>query len=146
MPVCKNCGARISKFDSDMCPVCGCKKPLEGVSSETVEITSEISLGSPEFKNYHFTNRKIVCVLFALLGVLGTGFFYAKYKKAGLYWLLINLVIIGGFGSLLAFLVNLGPLWGFLIPTIAMYVVNIGIGIYFLTKPNLKDGQGEFMH
>ena len=44
MPSCRNCGARLSKFDSDICPVCGTKRPLEGVSSETVEITSQVDL------------------------------------------------------------------------------------------------------
>ena len=32
MPYCKNCGARITKFEKDICPVCGQKKPLEGAS------------------------------------------------------------------------------------------------------------------
>ena len=44
MPNCRNCGARLSKFDTDLCPVCGIKNPLQGTSSETVEITSQIDL------------------------------------------------------------------------------------------------------
>ena len=48
MPNCRNCGARLSKFDTDLCPVCGIKNPLEGISSETVEITSQIDLALPE--------------------------------------------------------------------------------------------------
>ena len=42
MPICRNCGARIEKFNKDICPICGEKKPLEGVNSETVEITGQI--------------------------------------------------------------------------------------------------------
>ena len=44
MPSCRNCGARLSKFDSDICPVCGTKKPLEGVSTETIDITSQVDM------------------------------------------------------------------------------------------------------
>lgn len=146
MPVCKNCGSRITKFDKDMCPICGSKNPLEGVSSETIEITSEIDLGNPEFKNYHFTSRLITCLLFAIFGVFGCGFFYAEYKKTGLIWLLINAVIIGGIGSLLAFVTPLSILWGYLTPVIVCYACNIAMGLYFLLKSNLKDGNGEFMH
>ena len=39
MPNCRNCGARITKFDKDICPVCGTKNPLQGVGSETMEVT-----------------------------------------------------------------------------------------------------------
>ena len=48
MPNCRNCGARLSKFDTDLCPVCGIKNPLEGTSSETVEITSQIDLSKAQ--------------------------------------------------------------------------------------------------
>lgn len=146
MPVCNNCGSRISKFDKDMCPICGALKPLEGVSSETIEITSEIKLGNHEFKNYQFTSRLITCLLFVFLGIFGAGFFYAKYKKAGLIWLIGNVVVIGGLGSILAFLTNMGILWGYLVPLFVCYFINIVAGLYFLLKSNLKDGNGEFMH
>lgn len=145
MPVCRNCGARISKFDNDMCPICGVKKPLEGVTSETVEITTEINMNDPSFKNYKPTKRSIACLLFCLLGIFGAGFYYVKRVKLGLIWLAINLVLIGGLGTVLAFVVNIGPLLGYLIPVGVCYLANIGIGIYQLAKPNLKDGNGEFM-
>ena len=146
MPVCKNCGSRISKFDKDMCPVCGMISPLEGVTSETIEITSEIQLGNHEFKNYRFTSRLVTCFLFVFLGIFGAGFFYAKFKKAGIIWLIGNLVFIGALGALLAFPLKVGILWGFLIPTFACYFINICCGLFFLLKSNLKDGNGEFMH
>ena len=54
MPTCRNCGARLSKFDKDICPVCGTPDPLKGVTSETVEITSQVDLSqdpqSPKLK------------------------------------------------------------------------------------------------
>ena len=145
MPVCRNCGARISKFDKDMCPVCGFKNPLDGVSSETIEITSEIKVGNAEFKEYKQTKRVVLFLMFALIGIFGSGFFYAKYKKYGLIWLIANLVFIGGLGSILAFLTPLPILWGYLIPLFAAYGLNIGFGVFFLIKPSIKDGNGEFI-
>ena len=55
MPSCRNCGARLSKFDKDICPVCGAKNPLEGVSSETIDITSQIDISG--FSD----GQKVVC-------------------------------------------------------------------------------------
>ena len=41
MPNCRNCGARITKFDKDICPVCGQKNPLMGVDVvKSVEVTN----------------------------------------------------------------------------------------------------------
>ena len=144
MPVCRNCGSRISKFDNDICPVCGEKNPLKGVTSETVEITTEIDMQDKSF-NYKPTKRSIACLFFCLLGVFGAGFYYIKRVKFGLIWLAINLALIGGLGTILAFVVNIGPLLGYLLPTAACYLANIVIGVYQLAKPNLKDGNGEFM-
>lgn len=145
MPVCKNCGARISKFDKDMCPVCGAKAPLEGVSSETIEITSEIKLGTPEFKAYKETKRSTMFLLFALVGIFGSGFFYAKFKRMGLIWLICNIVFIGVSGVLLSFFTKVGYLWGFLIPLFIAYGFNIIVGFYFFLKHDFKDGNGEFI-
>ena len=145
MPVCKYCGSRISKFDNDMCPVCGTKKPLEGVTSETIEVTSEIDIKNPDFKAYKQTKRVTAFLLFSLVGIFGAGFFYAKFKKYGIIWLIANVVTIGGLGSILAFLAGLGPIWGYVIPLVACYLINIGFGLFFLFKPSLKDGNGEFI-
>ncbi len=145
MPICKNCGSRITKFDSDMCPICGAKKPLEGVTSETVEITTELNMKDPSFKQYKPTKRIVAFLLSLFVGVFGAAFFYIKQKRFAFIWLGLNLLIIGGVGSILAWLTNVGPLWGYLIPLFAMYGFNIGVGIYFLVRPDLKDGNGEFM-
>ena len=50
MPTCRECHSRISKFDKDICPVCGAKNPLDGVTSDTIEITHEIDISNPEFQ------------------------------------------------------------------------------------------------
>ena len=145
MPVCKHCGSRITRFDKDICPVCGEKAPLEGVSSETIEITSNFNLNEEEFKTFRPCTRFKVFLLFTLLGWTGATIFYTRYVLQGFLWLLINLVIIGGVGSLLAFMTPLGILWGYLIMLIAAYVINIGVGIFSYLKRNLKDNRGEFL-
>ena len=82
MPICRNCNSRISKFDKDRCPVCGTISPLKGVTSETVEVTSEIDLTSGEY-NFKPKDRNIVMLLFTLIGFTGAGFFYLKKNKFG---------------------------------------------------------------
>ena len=61
MPYCKNCGSRITKFDKEICPVCGEKKPLDGAVSDTVEITTELNVKDKNIgKIYkgHFLRRR----------------------------------------------------------------------------------------
>lgn len=144
MPVCKNCGARITKFNNDYCPVCGEKQPLKGVTSDTVEITSQINLSSNEF-NFAPKERSITSILFFLLGFTGAGFFYLVKNKLGLIWLFSNLLAIALLFLLFYFPVNLGLMWSIIIPFIISYIVNIGVGIYYLIKDNIKDGRGVFI-
>ena len=59
MPYCRNCRARITKFEKDICPVCGTRNPLDGANSDTVEITSQLDLGQK-------ANRKIYKAHFRL--------------------------------------------------------------------------------
>jgi RNA polymerase subunit RPABC4/transcription elongation factor Spt4 len=144
MPNCKNCGSRISKFDKDICPVCGFVHPLNNVKSETVEITSEISISSDALK-YKSKSKLTTFILFFLVGFLGVGYFYLSYKKRGLIWLIINVLFILGLSILLAYPLNFGLIYGILIPFIISYLVNTGIGIYYLAKNDVKDGRGDFL-
>ena len=145
MPKCKNCGTRLSKFDKDMCPVCGEKNPFEGVSSETIEITSNLDINKEEFASYHPTKRIVAFVLFALLGFLGVGFFYTKYKKVGLIWLISNLCFIAGLLLILLYAAKMEVVWSILIPLFVVYGINLFTGFFFLVKKDLKDGNGEFL-
>lgn len=144
MPRCKNCGARITKFNKDMCPVCGERAPLRGVESDTVEITSEIDLKNNDFK-FKPKERSITSILFFTLGWTGAGFFYLLKNKAALIWLAINIVLIGLLFLLFYFPLNLGVVWSIIIPFIVSYIINIGVGIYYLLKQDIKDGRGEFI-
>jgi len=145
MPKCKNCGARLSKFDKDICPVCGVQRPLDGVSSETIEITSNLDLSSPEFKDFKPHTKLGLFLWFALLGWTGAPYFYLKYPKCGVVWIILTILIEGGLGCALLFGAKMSPLWSFLIPAISIYIINIIFGILFFFKKNLKDGNGEFL-
>ena len=143
MPICKNCGSRIEKFNKDLCPICGTKKPLEGVSSETVDITGQIDIGNSDFK-FRQTKKSTLLLLFVLVGFTGAGFFYMKHKKYGLIYLIASLILIGLGGFLISLTPNMMP-WGFLIAYGVSEVLGIILGLYLFFKKNLKDGQGEFI-
>ena len=144
MPSCRNCGARLSKFDSDICPVCGTKKPLEGVSTETIDITSQVDMSGFTAGQKVVRRRKTLLLYFLLVGFTGAGFFYLKQKRNALLWLLGNLVVIGG---LFAFFFALGLhiALAIILPIVTVYVLNAGVAFLYYYLPNLKDGEGEFV-
>lgn len=147
MPKCRNCGARLSKLDKDICPVCGTKNPLEGVSSETIEITSQLSFDSAEFETYRPCTKSTALVLFASLGFSGAGWFYLNFFHVAIIWAFVNIgILIGGVGSLLAFLTPVGIVWGYIIMLLVCYLINIITGVMIYFKANMKDGRGEFLH
>jgi len=144
MPNCRNCGARLSKFDTDICPVCGIKNPLQGVSSETVEITSQIDLNQMKEGQQVVRRRKTLTLLFYTLGFTGAPFFYIKKAVMGLIWLICNLLVMGGLFALFYFTVkNLAV--AIIVPILVTYVVNAIVGVVYNFLPNIKDGEGEFI-
>ena len=145
MPNCKNCGARITKFDKDICPVCGCKNPLQGVTSETVEITTQIDVSQFQEGQKVVCRRKIVLLLFCLIGFIGAPFFYLKHKKFALIYLIINVLVLGGLFALSYFLLGWPVVAAILAPIGIVYLVNIVLGIVYYFLPDLKDGEGAFV-
>lgn len=145
MPICRECKSRISKFDKDVCPICGCKNPLDGVSSETVEITSQLDTSSPEFKEYKPCKKLVIFFLFLLIGWTGAAYFYMHYFKKGLIHLICNLIIMGLLVCAFLFLIKLDLLLSILIPILVIYIFNVSFGLFFLLKNDLKDGRGEFL-
>ncbi len=144
MPVCRYCGARIEKFNKDRCPVCGELEPLKGVTSDTVEITTEIDLTEELKKDYHPKTKKKFFLFSALLGWTGIQFHYLRYFKVGLIWMAINLAILAG--GFCAFYFGLGNLLlGLLIPILLVYASNISLGVAVLKKTSIKDGNGNLL-
>ena len=145
MPTCRECHSRISKFDKDRCPVCGCVNPLEGVSSETVEITSQIDLNGADFANYKPRKRITAFFLSLFLGFFGAPFFYLGWKKCAIGSIVFNLAFIGGIGTLFALCTPLGFALGYVIALAIMFVINGLIGLIFVFKDSIKDKDGEFI-
>ena len=144
MPVCRHCGSRISKLDKDRCPICGELNPLEGVSSDTVEVTSVVDITSDDVYGFKPKKRRTFILLSCLIGWLGTQFFYLKYLRAGFIWLLVNLVILGGGFSAFFFGVH-SLLLAILIPLLVVYAANITFGFVIYLKPSFKDADNNLL-
>ena len=144
MPVCKNCHARIDKFNKDRCPVCGVENPFEGVTSETVEITTNIDTESIKL-DYHPRKRNRLLLYFITLGYLGVPFFYLYQKVAGIIYALVNLAVIAGLTVVFAIPCNIHIALAVVISLLIVILINSLVGLYFFKKQNLKDGRGDFL-
>ena len=145
MPKCKVCGTRLTKFDKDICPVCGAKSPFGDEMNETVDITSEIDINNPEFKDAFPRSRKKAFFLFTFLGWTGYPFYYVRKKKLFIIWLFINLAIIAGL-SVAFYFITKHIYAGILIAFAVSIIINSFIGLYYLLFPDVKDGSGEFLN
>lgn len=145
MPICKYCGARIEKFHKDRCPICGELNPLDGVSSETVEITSQINKNDLEYKKLKVKKKSTFCVLSCLLGWMGLHFLYVKHYKPALLWFLGNALVVGTMFFLLFIFkmhlaICLGVSFGF------VYLANIVFGVtIYRHASSFKDGDGNLI-
>ena len=145
MPNCRNCGARLSKFDTDLCPVCGIKDPLQGTSSETVEITSQIDLSQMQEGQKVVRRRKKMIAYFFALGFSGLPFFYIKKYVLGLIWLVANLAVLGGLFAVFYFAMHAHIAVAIIVPLLIVYVVNAIVAAIYNFLPDIKDGEGEFI-
>lgn len=147
MPICRNCNSRISTFDKDRCPVCGCENPIATDHSDTIEITSNISLDKELRKEVKVKKKVVALLLSIFVPFFGTPFFYLRYPKYGFMWLVINIVVIG-LGFLLGYyliLKNFMFVYSIIFGLASAYIFNIGLGIYFAVKKDYKDGAGELV-
>ena len=146
MPECKYCHARLNRLtDQDRCPVCGTEHPLQGVISNTEEVTSQVDLNKFIEGQKIVRRRKTLLILFLTVGFTGAPFFYLKKKTNGILWLLLNLVILGGLFALLFFLLHLHLALAIVLPILVVYSISGVIGAIFNFLPDLKDGEGEFV-
>lgn len=144
MPVCKNCKKRIDRFNKDRCPICGVENPFEGMSSNTVEITTNIDVDAVNV-DYHPRKKKKMLLFFCLIGMTGIPFFYLHRKLLGFLQIIWSLTIFIGIAVPLTYLTNINSSLCALMGFGAMYIVNIVIGLSLFLTPNLKDGDGEFL-
>lgn len=146
MPYCKKCHTRIDKFNKDRCPICGEVNPFDGISSDTIEITTNIDTSSIGELDYHPRTRKALLIFFCTLGIFGIPFFYMYRKLAGFIYAFINLALLAGLILIFALAVNLHIAIAIVIALAIIYSINALVGLYYYRKPNLKDGHGEFLN
>ena len=142
MPTCRNCNSRIDKFNKDRCPICGVENPFAGVSSDTVEITTNIDTSTLE---YNPRKRRTMFVYFVVGGIIGLPFFYLYQKKTGFIYGLINILLYALAVILTALLTTINAGLVILIYLVGFIFLNTMVGLYFVNKANLKDGRGDFL-
>ncbi|MBO6280653.1 MAG: TM2 domain-containing protein [Bacilli bacterium] len=145
MPICKKCHSRIDKFNKDRCPICGAENPFDGVSSDTIEITTNINTANVETE-FNPKKKSILLALFISLGIFGIPFFYINKIKTGIIYALANISLLV---ALIVLLIFLSPLdhWVIILVSLLLFIfVNSLTGLYFYNKDNLKDGRGVFLN
>ena len=146
MPKCKYCGENITKFDKEICPFCGGKKPLEGVESYTVDITQTINtVDKKTVENYKQHSKLVNSLLCMFLGIFGTDSFYLGHFKLGISRLLVGLIYIISLFCILYFAVNLEILYSLLISIGSIFIVYFILGIIGLFLNSRKDSNGAFL-
>ena len=143
MPVCKNCKSRIDKFSKDRCPICGVENPFDGMTSETIEVTTSVDIN--DHKSYRPCTKKTALILFITLGFLGVPFFYLHETRKGFIYGGLNLLSIGAMTFLFGFYMNIPYYFAALIGVGIMILMNTVLGVIFYNRPNMKDGRGEFI-
>lgn len=146
MPKCKYCGENITKFDKEICPFCGGKKPLEGVESYTVDITQTINtVDKKTVENYKQHSKLVNSLLCMFLGIFGADSFYLGHFKLGISRLLVGLIYIISTFCILYFAVNLEILYSLLISIGSIFVVYFILGIIGFFLNSRKDSNGAFL-
>lgn len=146
MPKCKYCGENITKFDKEICPFCGGKKPLEGVESYTVDITQTINtVDKKTVENYKQHSKLVNSLLCMFLGIFGADSFYLGHFKLGISRLLVGLIYIISLFCILYFAVNLEILYSLLISIGSIFIVYFILGIIGLFLHSRKDSNGAFL-
>lgn len=146
MPKCKYCGENITKFDKEICPFCGGKKPLEGVESYTVDITQTINtVDKKTIENYKQHSKLVNSLLCMFLGIFGADSFYLGHFKLGISRLLVGFIYIISLFCILYFAVNLEILYSLLISIGSIFIVYFVLGIIGLFLNSRKDSNGAFL-
>lgn len=143
MPACRNCGARLTKFDKEVCPVCGTKNPLEGVTSDTVEMTSFINM--EKNRDFRVKKKSTMLFYFFIAGFTGLPFFYLHAIKKGLVCIFLNICYFAMSFVLFGIVLNAGYAATSIITVFVMYFINSLVGILLYRNDSLKDGYGEFV-
>ncbi|NCA95396.1 MAG: TM2 domain-containing protein [Methanomicrobia archaeon] len=146
MPYCRHCKAKIERMDKEICPFCGQRRPLDGVSLETLDVTKAFGEGvEKDTELVRLKSKKKAALLCAIFGMFGVHSFYIRKPRQGLLFILVALFLIGGVGSLLFFVIIKGSIWAYLLPLFVQIVFQGLFALTYLLREDVKDGVGEMM-
>ncbi len=144
MAKCRSCHADITRLDKDVCPFCGCPKPLEGDSGQTQDITKVIEqVEHADQLKYH--SKVVAAILAIFLGIFGANSFYLGFKKKGFIALAISVFSIAGLGSLIYFVAKWNSPFAYLIFYFVLEAIMIGVGVHYLVSRSITDSSGAFL-
>lgn len=143
MAKCKYCHRSIERFDSDICPYCGNKKPLEE-GYKTMDITQTFDSFRQEGALYKSKSKKTALILGGFLGAFGAQWFYLGFIKKGIAECLVSVFSTLAIGFLF-FFTFLPNAFAFVIP----FAINVIVGIIFMILLAIdvspKDSNGELL-
>lgn len=90
---CKNCGEKLTKFNKEICPYCGCLNPIEDSvdDSDTTRKIDILNDYSSDIKESFTIRKHIFIILSFFVGIFGIQFIYIKKYKLFLINLLLSL-------------------------------------------------------
>src|SRR5574344_155282 len=148
MPKCKYCGSNITKFDKDICPICGAKNPFGGDDSQTVDITETIdTINQKDDKKIDCKqkSRLIRGFLCMFLGIFGIDDLYLGIKKRFLIRLCVSAVCYVALVAIFYFVFKDNIALMLLLPFLIIFAIYFVIGIILLFIKNQKDSNGVFL-
>lgn len=145
MPYCQYCHEEISKFDTDICPHCGAKKPI-AQGYKTMDVTRAFgAVDGSEYKMPKTRSQKTFCILTMTLGFFGVHEFYIYRPKRGLVSIAVTLLFVLAVGLPLFLTGALANALAFLIPFAVVWIAHVALGIFYFRVESPKDGRGDFL-
>lgn len=149
MPKCRYCNKNITKFDKEICPYCGGSRPLEGVESNTVDITQTIDVLNDKESTSFVQHKRITNgLLMMFLGMFSGDLFYLGFIKNGIIRLIVNLVFFVILFSIFYFLEifsSYSLLLSLIIPFGILFIFYFILGLIVINFKNKKDSNGVFL-
>ncbi len=138
---CKNCGEKLTKFNKEICPYCGCKDPLSESIAET-DTTKAVSYVNEEEVKINQKSFKTFLLLTYFLGIFGAQYLYLNKIKEFIFTSIANLIIyICVFFICFASKVDTWAM--ILVPLIVLYILSIGYGLFLTFRKSIvKDNNG----
>lgn len=143
MAKCIYCHKNITRLDTDICPYCGEKNPLDP-RYQTMDITRAIQVEGQYGSLYSSRSKRVAVVLGLLLGFTGAMWFYIRKTRYGVYELLTTIISTLGLGFLF-YATFMNNVFAFLIPFIVNFFFGVIFAMLLAFQVSPKDGNGELL-